>query len=104
MAHEEVTTNVGAWAALSAGFGSLVTGGPLGMMLRSQVKVNQKHASELEELHKYRSANDERLARMETAMHRRMDEMQQGQHSLSLQFTQGIAEIKGYLSAGKEHR
>lgn len=110
MSNETIEHSVGAWAALSAGIGALVTGGPLGMMLRSQVKTNQKHSSELEALNKRMDSHesrsdkrDEKIERIETSIHRRMDEMSKSQEDKHAQLLSGLSELRGYISAAVKH-
>ena len=95
-----ITESAGHFSSISALVGALVTGTPLAKLLHSQVKTNQKHESAIEEIRKQledhaakADKRDDRIA----AVHRRMDELVEGQHHIALQVTAGIAELKGHI-------
>lgn len=100
MPEPSITESMGYFSSISALVGALVTGTPLAKLLHNQVKTNQRHESAIEamqkQLEEHAAKADRRDGKIE-AVHRRMDELVEGQHHIALQVTSGIAELKGYI-------
>jgi len=100
MPEPSIAESAGQFSSISALVGALVTGTPLAKLLHSQVKTNQRHESAIEAMQeqlKDHAAKAEKRDERIAAVHRRMDELVEGQHHIALQVTAGIAELKGHI-------
>lgn len=88
------------FSSISAFVGALVTGTPLAKLIHSQVKTNQKHESAIEEIRKQledHAVNAEKRGHQIEELHKRINDVIQGQNNVVSQLASGVAELKGYI-------
>jgi len=104
MPEPSIAESASNFSSISALVGALVTGTPLAKLLHSQVKTNQRHESAIEQIRKQledhvvnTQSNAEKRGQQIEELHKRINEVIQGQNNVVSQLASGVAELKGYI-------